>query len=106
MAIAFGWRNLRLVHLHLGLVSAIDSLVGKQSCSSNHRSSHSITNKHDSILGFWLFGKRKDIPLGNSSLPIIVGECNGILTGFVELDVPIGFGEDVDGGLGSCLLGE
>jgi len=69
-------------------------------------SSHSISNKHNRILGFWLFGKREDIPLGNGSLSIIVGESNGILTGFVELDVPVGLGEDVDGGLGSCLLGE
>jgi hypothetical protein len=38
-------------------------------------------------------------------LSVIVGERNGILSRFVELDIPVAFGEDVDGcrgfGLGS-----
>ena len=78
----------------------------EQSSSSNHGGSHSISDKDNRILGFWLLHQRQDIPFRNGSLSIIVGECDGVLSRFVELDVPIALGEDVYGCRGFCLGGK
>lgn len=98
--------NLRFIHLEFGLVSTIDGLVSKKSSGSDHRGGHTITDEDDGVLGDRLLGQGQDLPFGHSGLSVVVGKGNGILSGFVQLDVPVAFGENVDGGFGTRLLCE
>lgn len=40
-----------LIHLHFGLVAAINHLVRYEACRRNHIRCHSITNEKDNVLG-------------------------------------------------------
>ena len=44
--------------------------------------------------------------MGHSSLPIVVGEGDGIMTRVVELHIPVALGDDIHGCRGLLLLGK
>ena len=95
-----------LVHLELGLVFAVDSLVGEETGSRDHRSGHTITNEDDQILGLFAFGQGQNFPNGFRLATVVVAQHNVILSRVVQLDVSVRLRQDVDRDLGSSFLRE
>ena len=84
------------VHLHHALVTAVDAFVRYEACCGDHVGCHSIANEEDNVLGLSNRSKVADKPLRSGRRSVVVGECRGVLAGFVQGNLPIGFGGDVD----------
>lgn len=95
-----------LVKSHVGLVATVDGLVGKETSSRDHRSSHTVTNEEDEVLGLLAVGNRLDLPGSLLGLTTVEGEDDLVLAGVVELDIAVRLGDDVDRGRRVGLLGE
>ena len=54
------------VHLHGGLIFAIDALVADQAGRCDHVGGHAIANKQNDVLSLLLLGKRANDPLSSS----------------------------------------
>lgn len=84
-----------LVHLHLRLVLSIDRLVTDQASSCDHVGGHTITNKHDDVLGFALLCKVADKPGSLGRAAIVVVERRRIFSRLVQGQPAVGLCADV-----------
>lgn len=98
--------NGRLVHSHGGEVLSVDRLVREQSRGGDHGRSHTVSDEEDDVLGGSLLGEREDGPSGGGRSSSVVGESCDVVSNFVEGDVSVRLGEDVDVGGRSGVLSE
>lgn len=115
-----------LVHLHPGLVLAVDALVSEEASGGDlfrfrkqlklplkfewtvayHVGGHAITNEEDDILSLTLLGKVTDKPLGSCLLSVIVVERDCVLARLVESKLAVGLGGNIDDRRCLSILGE
>lgn len=94
-----------LVKCHRALVSAIDSLVCKQTSSCHHVGSHTITNEHENVLGLADLLNVSDQPFCDC-LGAIVAEGCCVLARLVQCYSSPGLGSYIDLGWGIGVFGE
>ena len=95
-----------VVKLHGALILSVDLLVADQSGSGDSGLRHTVTDKEDDVLGTSLGFGSVNGPVGQSLLVVVVVQCQLVLSGFVESQVSVGLGGDVDHRRGLSILGE
>lgn len=79
-----------LIHLHLGLILAVDGAMSDQTGSSDHVGSHTITNEHDDVLCLADLLEILDSPGGSGLSAVVVSQNGFIFTRFAQVDPSIG----------------
>lgn len=95
-----------VVELHLALVLSVDLLVTDQSGSGDGGLRHTVTDEEDNILCTSLLGGFVDSPLGQSLLVVVVTQLELVLSGFVQGQISVCLGGNVDDGRGLSIPGK
>lgn len=67
---------------------------------------HTITDEEDNVLGASLGFRSVNCPVGKSLLVVVVVQRQLVLSGFVQGEVSVGLGGNVDDHRGFGVLGE
>ena len=95
-----------VVELHGALILSIDLLVTDQTGSSNGGLRHTVTDKEDDVFGTSLGFRSVNGPVGQSLLIVVVIQCQLVLSGFIEGQVSVSLGSNVDDCRGPSIPGE
>jgi hypothetical protein len=85
-----------VVELHIALILSVDLLVTDQSSGGNSGLRHTITDEEDNVLGASLGFGSVNGPVGKSLLVVVVVQCQLVLSGFVQSEVSVCLGGNVD----------
>jgi hypothetical protein len=95
-----------VVKLHGALILSVNLLVTDQSSGGNSGLRHTITDEQDHVLGTSLRLGSVNSPVGKSLLVVVVVQCQLVLSGFVQGEVSVCLGGNVDDCRRFGVLGE